>query len=118
MSAIAITGAAPRAAGTSPVTARRVQLLAFSGLAIFGALHWAALMRPAPFGRMLGCAALALVVLVAAEQAARIGGWARLVAYAALAAAFVAAALLVAGVPLRLLAPARWNDLSSGIGQG
>src|SRR4051794_4484103 len=97
---------APRVAGTPIATARRVQLLAFAGLTVFGATFWALLMRPAPFGRMLACAGLALAVIVAAEHTRALPRAARIAARVLIAVAFGALVLLVAGVRLRLLAPA------------
>src|SRR4051812_34831528 len=75
-------------------------------------------MRPVPLGRMLACAVLALLVIVAAERLAALPRAGRIAGRLLIALAFGAAVLLVAGVRLRLLAPAHWGDLRSGIGEG
>jgi transglutaminase-like putative cysteine protease len=85
-------------------------------LAAFGALRWARLVAPAASGRMLAMlvATVALVALVLRAPPGRRRG-------AALALATVGelvAILLLAGVPVHLLAPPYWGDLAGGIGQG
>jgi transglutaminase-like putative cysteine protease len=121
VSAAAVPSGALRpalAAGAPLASPARVRVLAFAGLALFGSLHWAAFMRPAPWWRLVLCAALAVGVTLAAERIARLSLAARVGARLGLLVVLAGAVLLAAGVPLRLLAPARWGDLTSGIGQG
>jgi transglutaminase-like putative cysteine protease len=121
LSAIAVprgVAAPPRPAGRTLASGRHLQLAAFAALSVFGALFWAVLLRPAPYGRMLLCVGLALVLLVALERAARLPLRARAVVYGVIVLAFAVAALLAAGVPVRLLGPRNWGDLAGGIGQG
>lgn len=96
---------------------RVLRALAFAALAAFAGLHWAALVAPSASGRILTAVALTTVaglavVRLPGGRAARIG------LRAAAGVAVVAAALLLAGVPLRLLVPDEWDALASGIGTG
>ena len=113
--------AAPRpaiAAGTPLASPVRIRLLAFTAMALLGGLHWAALMRPIPWWRMLLGVGAAVALTMAAERLPRLARARRAAAAIALMAVVAAAVLLIAGVPLRLLDPRRWGDLASGIGQG
>jgi transglutaminase-like putative cysteine protease len=63
----------------SEVSRRRVRLLTFSALALYGALRWGTLLNPAPSGRLLGLAALSMAIAAGIPAARRYG---RLVALA------------------------------------
>ena len=121
-------GTDPVAASAAPVRAAAppvrdslpLKLATFVALAGFAASHWAALVRDAPAGRTL-----ALVALVSAGAAAlgAIGrlGLPRGVAPAVglvVAIVMVLAGLCVAGLPVRLLAPANWGELAEGLDRG
>ena len=113
MSAVAATPAArPSARLIAPAPV--VRLVAFGALALFAALRWATLEAPGGYGRMALGAALALAV---APLFARSGRLALAAQVAGLLVALVVV-LPIAGVPTRLLAPAHWGDLTSGISQG
>jgi len=105
----------PRPALLPPVAARAVALLA---LAVFGALHWAQLVRPAQPATMLGgvgvAAGIGAVLLVVRRRRAAI----RLLTALAVTPLAAATLLLLAGVSPRLLAPGAWNALLGGLGQG
>ncbi len=97
----------------------RVRLGAFAVLGFYAALHWAALITPAPGGKMLlsllialaGGAALISIPDGASDVQRRLVTW-------GVAFALLVLALLVAGVPLRLLWPKHWDDLWGGFVDG
>jgi transglutaminase-like putative cysteine protease len=106
---------ADRRAWATPAWAR---LFAFVPLALFGALHWAALVDPGAGGALVASVAAASAagaLLVARGGASR---RARIALGVAVALALAVVALLAAGVPLRLLRPRGWDDLAAGIGHG
>jgi protein-glutamine gamma-glutamyltransferase len=112
---------APAAPARAPAVARpeRARLLGFAALALFGALHWGALIRPARGGDMLLALLFALAgagALIATPAGASDAR--RRVIVGAVAVALLVLALLTAGVPLRLLGPRGWNDLVSGMVDG
>jgi transglutaminase-like putative cysteine protease len=95
------------------------RLLAFVPLALFGALHWGALIEPARAGDLLVALAAAVaggVVLVSVAPEA--SPWRRHGIGAAVAVALFAVALLTAGVPVRFLEPRHWDELVGGLAQG
>ena len=114
-------GAPPREApATGPLASPGVaRLVGFVPLAMFGALQWGALLTPKAPGRMLlgvvaaaGAGGLLLVTGRDRRHAVRAAG--------AIAATLglIVLALLIAGVPLRLLGPRNWDELASGLAQG
>jgi transglutaminase-like putative cysteine protease len=114
-------GAARREApATGPLASPGVaRLVGFVPLACFGALQWGALLTPNADGSLiLGVlvAAVAGGVLLVTGRDAR--HWVR--ATGAIVATFgiLVMALVIAGIPLRLLKPAGWSELGSGLGQG
>ena len=108
-----------RAAGPLGRRDETVRLIALAPLALFGVLHWAALLDHPRTGSVLLMLALALaggaVLLRVAPDAPRA---LRILVAGGVAAALLVAALLTAGVPLRFLEPAYWDDLVGGFGQG
>jgi transglutaminase-like putative cysteine protease len=130
--------AAPRAAD-APTRAFELRVVAFVALALFGMLHWAALVDPAAPGAAGAVvaagtgAALVLAGLAGAPTRAtaasgwwwggvrvrpRLTGRRRAVAAGFLVVALLTIAFLAAGVPGRLLLPDAWDDLAAGIVQG
>jgi hypothetical protein len=114
-------GAAPREApATGPLASPGVaRLVGFVPLAGFGALQWGALLTPKADGSLLlgvlaaaAAGGLLLVTCRAPERSVRVAG------AAAATLGVVVLALVIAGVPLRLLKPANWDELGSGLGQG
>jgi transglutaminase-like putative cysteine protease len=95
-----------------------MRLAAFTALALFDALHWAALIAPGRWGAMLACAAVALAVAGTTQAVGRLGPIGRAATVAAALPVALVVLLVAAGVPGRLLTPARWGSLASGIGQG
>jgi protein-glutamine gamma-glutamyltransferase len=91
-----------------------VRVVTATALALFGALYWAGLEAPAARGWLILCVVIAAGTAVA-WLAARRSGLAVRIAVSVLAAVLTVPA---SGVALRLLAPAGWGDLVSGIGQG
>jgi protein-glutamine gamma-glutamyltransferase len=141
--AAATAGAPASAARPAPATTSAraselrlglIRLATFAALALFGAAHWAALVAGAPFGRTL------LVVLVAVGGAAvllvlgtadtsrlltrALGGRPRgahaLIVGLALLIGFATLCLGLgaAGLPLRLLGPENWAELTDGLDRG
>ncbi|MGZ4276259.1 MAG: transglutaminase-like domain-containing protein [Solirubrobacteraceae bacterium] len=111
--------APPRAAPAPALRPELVRLAALAPLALFGALHWAALLDHPPNGRVVLMLMVALtggLVLLGVPAGAPRPR--RALTCAVVTLALLVAALLTAGVPLRFLAPACWDDLVSGIAQG
>jgi hypothetical protein len=119
MAAAALPRAPLAAAEPERVRPERVRLAAFAALGLFAGLHWGALIRPAQGGDMLLSLLLALaggVVLMAipADRPDR----QRRTAAGLVAFVLLLLALLVAGVPVRLLGWRNWGELVSGMSQG
>ena len=115
----------PRAPATPPalLPVHVARLIGFVGVAMFGALQWAQMVRPAASDALLFSVVVAaiagwLLSAVArrepANRSARVRAGATLLA----AGGLLLVALVAAGVPLRLLGPRGWDDLAGGIGQG
>jgi protein-glutamine gamma-glutamyltransferase len=107
------------AAAPARVRPERVRLGAFAALGLFAALHWGALIKPAQGGNML----LSLIFVLAGSVAliaipADRPEWQRRTAAGVLAFVLLLLALLVAGVPVRLLGWRGWDELVSGMSQG
>ena len=104
----------------SPASARGllVRLAASVALALFGAQAWATMVRPEAPGRLVAAAlaggALGLLALGCTHLRRPLRG----PGLTALVAAGAVAALLLSGVPLRLLDPEFWGELAAGLGQG
>ncbi len=123
----ALSSAPPRA-GAAPLPAAwsarlapaALRFGALAALAGFGAVRWAELVSPTAVGAMLAGLVVALAVIAATAVARRRA--ARPAVHALFLAASVltltVAGLLVAGVPDRLLLPANWDALGSGLAQG
>lgn len=98
----------------------RLRLVGFAALAAFTAANWMALVDDPPLGR----AALAALCAVAgaaaiAAIAARVPSRWRATVLAVIAALGVLAGVALAvGLPARLLAPSRWGELLSNLGDG
>ncbi|MBJ7330012.1 MAG: transglutaminase domain-containing protein [Solirubrobacteraceae bacterium] len=94
------------------------RLAGFAGLGLFGALWWGTLVDP-PRGWALALfvfvAAGAGVLLATAPVRGRLG---RALLATALLVLLLGGALLVAGVPLRFLAPTHWDALADGLRRG
>jgi protein-glutamine gamma-glutamyltransferase len=101
-------------AATPPVA----RLAGLAGLAAFGAWQWGLMVSPGAAGRILLAFAAAGAAAELIVLGARRGRAARAALTAVAALGSVALALLAAGVPAQLLAPANWNELLAGIGQG
>jgi transglutaminase-like putative cysteine protease len=100
-------------------TAWNARVAALSALGLYGALHWAGMVRPGAPGALLAMLVLALaaglalpVVLTIASRPARVA----LVAGGGLVA--VAAVLAIAGVPVAALRPTHWDTLAVGLANG
>jgi transglutaminase-like putative cysteine protease len=123
-----VSGVAVRPAPAPPAPARAqaaspvrdpfpLRLVAFGGLALFGAAHWSMLVVDPHGGRTL------LVVLVAVGGAAALGLLDRtplprpaVHALAAVVALLtLALGLMAAGLPARLLLPNHWSELFDGL---
>jgi protein-glutamine gamma-glutamyltransferase len=114
-------GAAPREAPpTGPLAAPGIaRLVGFLPLAGFGALQWGALLTPKADGSLL----LGVLVAAAAGGLLLATGrddrhWVRAAGATAATIGVLVLALIIAGIPLRLLKPAEWGDLASGLWQG
>jgi protein-glutamine gamma-glutamyltransferase len=114
--------AMPRPEATKPKPIphpERARLFAFSMLGLFGALWWAALIRPARAGDLLLglivalAGAIALLAVPANASDAR-----RRTIAIAVTLVLLAMALITAGVPVRMLWPKHWDELWSGMSQG
>jgi transglutaminase-like putative cysteine protease len=110
-------------AGTGGPDSRRIdalwlRLAACAGLAAFGAQAWGDMVRPEEPGRLIGAAGAGVALGAVVLLTRRVPRSVRALVLALTAVAAVAAALLLAGVPARLLGPKVWGDLLSGLGQG
>jgi transglutaminase-like putative cysteine protease len=94
------------------------RLAAFAVLAGYASVRWAHLVAPSAGGRAFVGTLLALVVGLALLVAGALSPRARIAACAALVVVGFVLALLAAGLPARMLAPAAWGEASAGIGQG
>jgi transglutaminase-like putative cysteine protease len=114
--------AMPRRAAESPAALPRpelARLVAFVPLALFGGLHWAALLDPPRSGAMILALLFAVagaLVLVAVPPEAP--AWRRHLIGGAVTFVLLIVALLCAGVPLRMFGWHHWDDLVSGMAGG
>lgn len=118
---MAVAAPAPaRPAASLPILGRVApRLVAFLGLSMLGLLTWSDLVTPAPHRDAVLTAFAATVCaagIVGAGSIAR--RRARNTLLAALALALLLIALLGAGVPAALLAPANWGQLARSIADG
>ena len=106
------------AAGGRVIPVALARAAMFLLLAVFGAVHWMAMLEPTATGRAfaaVGAGALAMLGLLAAG---RLAGRRATLAASAVAAAALALAFLGGGVADELLRPDGWGALASGIGRG
>lgn len=94
-----------------------VELAFFAALGTLAIVHWSRLLADPPLARLLAAlvivtAAAAIVVIAAGRRRVR----ASLAAAAILAATL--AAMVVVGLPARLLAPGGWDELVNNLGRG
>ena len=109
-------GRAPTRALARPASAR---LGAFAALGLFAGLHWGGLLEPGRGGTMFLSLLIALVgagVLIAVPADAP--DWKRRTIAIAVTVALLVAALLCAGVPVRMLGPRGWDDLVTNMTDG
>ena len=99
--------------------ALRLELLCFAFLACGAALAWAELVTDAPAGRITWAALVATAAGwgLVAIRGLRIPARARLLLAAALAVAALLLALVIVGLPARLLLPGNWGELASNLGR-
>ncbi len=110
---------APRRDDAAPSTrALLVRLAACFALALFGAQAWADMVRPDEPARLLGAAVAGGVLGLLVLRSSALRRPVRGIVLAALVAAGALLALLLAGVPVRLLDPEFWGELGAGLGQG
>jgi transglutaminase-like putative cysteine protease len=108
---------APRSRELMPALLARG--LGFVALAAFAGQAWARMVRPEAGGRLLGAVVVAAAVAAGLVALRGTGaGPARRAALLALSVASLAAALLLAGVPLRLLDVDEWGVLLGGLAGG
>jgi transglutaminase-like putative cysteine protease len=103
--------------GLAPSRPQRIELVCFAALAALASLQWASLVADPPAGRVtlavvLVTGAGAALAAIARLRLARPARWA-LAAAAVLCA--LCLALVVVGLPARLLLPGNWGELSSNL---
>jgi transglutaminase-like putative cysteine protease len=109
-------GRTPSRTLARPASAR---LGAFAALGLFAGLHWGGLIQPGRGGTMFLSLLIALVgagVLIAVPADAP--DWKRRTIAIAVTVALLVAALLCAGVPVRMLGPRGWDDLVTNMTDG
>jgi transglutaminase-like putative cysteine protease len=95
------------------------RLVGFGPLALFGALHWSALLAPKADGTLLAGVVASVAAAMALLALGRHGDRrASLAGAIAIVLALFVVALLAAGVPAHLLRPRSWDDLAAGLVQG
>jgi transglutaminase superfamily protein len=119
MAAATLPRAPVAAAPSAQARPERVRLGAFAALGLFAGLHWGGLINPAQGGDMF----LSLIFAMAGAVAlmaipAPWSDWQRRTAAGVVAFVLVLLALLVAGVPIRMLGWRNWGELVSGMSQG
>ena len=97
-----------------------LRLVAFVALAAFAAAHWAGLFGDPPAARLAGAVAVAeatgaALLLLGGLRLPRAGVH---LAALAVSAAGLALALVVCGLPARLLAPGAWGELAGELDRG
>jgi transglutaminase-like putative cysteine protease len=92
--------------------------LAFLALALFGGLHWMALLEPGEPGRAFTSLLVAGAAGGALLAAGRLDGARRQLAAVGIAVVALSLAMLAGGVPAELLRPTRWGELAGGIARG
>lgn len=102
----------------SEVRALALRALPLGALGLLGAERWGGLVAPAARGPMVLALAESLLAALGIRVTWRLGPRSRRAAAAGILLLLLALDLRAAGVPRRLLAPARWDDLAAGIGQG
>jgi protein-glutamine gamma-glutamyltransferase len=108
----------PRLAPDPTVPAAIGRGVAFALLALFGGLHWMALLEPGEPGRAFTGLLVAGAAAVGVLAAGRLSGRVRLLALAVVTVAALALAMLAGSIPAELLRPARWGELADGINRG
>jgi transglutaminase-like putative cysteine protease len=95
-----------------------LRLAAFAALAFYGATHWAGLIAEPPVMRSL------LMVLIATAGGFLLGrlrgrpGWARIPLAAGVVLLIFVLGFMAAGLHLKLMSPAHWDDLFDGLDRG
>ncbi len=109
------------ASASRPERVALLRLAAFAPLCAFAAAHWAALVSDPPGWRLAAVVGVATAcgggLWASARLDGRGAGSAR-IARTLTVAACAAAALAAIGLPLSLLAPGGWSELSAGLGAG
>jgi protein-glutamine gamma-glutamyltransferase len=109
---------APRLAPDPTVPAPLGRSIAFALLALFGGLHWMALLQPAEPGRAFAALLVACLAIAGLLAGGRLHGWRRPVMALGVAVVALGLATLAGGVSARLLRPSDWGELYAGITRG
>ncbi len=97
---------------------RRVELACFAALAGLAGIQWASLVQHPPAGRVVVAVLVVTGAGAALARIARLEPRAARWALAALATVVgICAAMVVVGLPARLLLPAHWDELGSNVGR-
>jgi hypothetical protein len=107
-----------RLAPDPTVPAPMARGIAFVALALFGGLHWMALLDPGAPGRAITGLLVAVAAGAGLLTAGRLDRRRGRAAAAGIAVVALALAIMAGGVPAELLRPTRWTELSSGIARG
>jgi transglutaminase-like putative cysteine protease len=91
---------------------------AYFALALFGSLHWMAMLDPTASGRAIASVGLGLLAVLALLGAERLGPRARTLVSVLVAVALFGLSLLAAGLADELLRPDNWGTLAAGISRG
>ena len=101
-----------------------VRLATFAALALFAGAHWIGLVDSPPAGRIVlvvvisTCTAALLLALGAPAVRARVHGAVIAAAAVAIGLIGIVLALGAIGLPLRLIGPNNWDELSDGLDRG
>jgi transglutaminase-like putative cysteine protease len=103
---------------TPPRDSLYLRLAAFAALALFGATHWVGLVTPPPVGRAFLMVAIATAGALVLGRLRGQPAWRRTPLAWGVVALVFALGFMAAGLRLKLMLPAHWDELAEGLDRG